>query len=125
MANTDVVISDEFDMRVPSVSQVAVNVGDSVTFTVNEGADSALYFPTQTAAILSPEPGARVDLVFGATLTYTFTSAECGAYGVVVQAPEVSAPTSFDFNIPTDTPVFVIQPGLQIGFGGPSNTPLG
>jgi hypothetical protein len=122
MANTDVVLRDEMGLRVPSVPKVAAIPADSVTFTVEEGANSALYFSPETASILSPKPGTKVSVAFGQTLTYTFAAPTPGAYGVITQAPGDRAPERFDFGKPSDPPVLVIQPGQGVDFGGPTNT---
>jgi hypothetical protein len=121
MANTDVVLRDEMGMRVPNIPKVTISSGDSVTFAVEEGADSALYFSPETASILSPTPGARVDLPSGHSLTYTFAAPAPSAYGVVTQAPEDPAPGSFDFGPPAEPPVLVIQPGNGLPYPGPVN----
>jgi len=121
MANTNVVLRDEMGLRVPSVPKVAVISGSSVAFSVEEGANSALYFSPETARILSPKPGARVELGSGQTLSYTFAVASSGAFGVITQAPEDPAPESFDFGQPADPPVLVIQPGQGTAFPGPTN----
>ena len=121
MANTDVVLRDELGLRVPSDPELAVVPADTVTITVEDGANSVLYFSPETAAILSPKPGARVDLDFGQKLTYTFEVAKEGAFGVITQAPEVSAPDTFDFGPPSDPPVLMIRPGQGTNYGGPTN----
>jgi plastocyanin len=97
MTATEVVLRDEMGLRVPSVSKVTVTKGGQVTFKAADGADSALYFSPATAAILSPKPGARVDLAAGKSVTYTFSSANAGSYGVIAEAPKDPAPTRFDF----------------------------
>ena len=121
MANTNVVIRDEMGLRIPSILKVAINAADTVTFRVEEGADSALYFAPETASILSPKPGVRVDVASGQTLTYSFVTPAPGAYGVITQAPEDPAPESYDFGKPTDPPVLVIQPGKGVDFPSPSD----
>jgi hypothetical protein len=121
MANTDVVLRDEMGLRIPSISQVTISVADTVTFSVEQGADSALYFSPKTAAILSPNPGARVDLTFGQKLTYTFVSVGNDAWGVITQAPQSAAPESFDFGSPSNPPVLTVQPGQGVDFPVPTN----
>jgi hypothetical protein len=100
---------------------VPVTPGDTVTFTIEEDADSALYFGPETASILAPKPGARVNLASGKRLTYRFGTAAPGAYGVITQAPEDPAPESYDFGQPSDPPVLVIKPGQSTVFSGPTN----
>ena len=121
MANTDVVLRDEMGARVPSVSQVTITAGDSVTFSVQDGADSVLYFSPHTASIISPKPGTRVSLAFGQKLVYTFAAARSGAYGVFIEAPGDPAPANFEFGKPTEPPVLVVKTGRGINFGGPTN----
>jgi len=121
MANIDVVLRDELGLRVPSTPKVAIVAADTVTFTVEHGANSALYFSPETASILSPKPGNPVHLSFGHALTYTFEASVPGAYGVITQAPEDPAPESFNFGEPPAPPVLVIQPGKGTNFGGPTN----
>jgi hypothetical protein len=125
MPNTEVVIRDEMGMRVPSVPNVTIVASDKVTFTVDEGAETAFYFSPETASILSPTPGPRVDLRFGQTLTYTFSTPGSIAYGVITQAPEDSAPNRYDFGKPAEPPVLVLQPGQGPVFTGPDNSPIG
>ena len=124
MPNTKVVIRDEMGMRVPSVPNVTIVLSDKVTFTVDEGAESALYFSPETASILSPKPGPRVDLSFGQRLTYTFSAPGSTVYGVIIQAPKDSAPNKYDFGKPAETPVLVLQPGQGPVFTGPDNSPI-
>jgi len=125
MANTDVVLRDELGLRVPSVPKVAVVASDTVTFTVEHGANSALYFSPESASILSPKPGNPVHLSFGHALTYTFEASTPGAYGVITQAPGDPAPESFNFGEPADPPVLEIQPGKGLDFPVPTNDPQG
>jgi hypothetical protein len=123
MANTEVVLRDEMGLRVPSNPKVVIADGDTITFTVEEGADSALYFDAATASVLSPKPGSRVDLAFGQPVTYTFTAAGSGPYGVVTQAPGDPAPESSSSGEPTSPASFVIRPGVGSSFPVQSNTP--
>ena len=125
MADTHVVIRDEMGLRVPSIPAVTIAASDSVTFTVDEGADSALYFSPETALLLSPKPGARVDLAFDHSLTYTFAAPGHGAYGVITQAPEDPSPESFDFGLASTPPVLVVRPGQGTNFPAPTNSPQG
>ncbi len=112
-------------LRVPSVPKVTIVPSDTVTFTVEEGADSALYFSPETASILSPTPAPRVDLAYGQNVAYTFLTPGSSAYGVITQAPGDSAPNKYDFGKPSDPPVLVIQPGQGPIFTGPDNSPIG
>ena len=123
MANTDVVLRDEMGLRVPSIPKVAIVAADTVTFTVEHGANSALYFSPETASILSPKPGNPMDLPFGHSLTYTFEGSAPGSYGVIIQAPGDPAPEQFNFGGSANPPELVIQPGKGLDFPGPVNGP--
>jgi hypothetical protein len=112
-------------LRVPSVSKVTVTQGSQATFKAADGADSALYFSPATAAILSPKPGTRVDLAAGKSVTYTFSSAGAGSYGVIAEAPKDPAPTRFDFGAATNRPVLAIKAGKGTDFPVPGNQPGG
>lgn len=125
MTATEVVLRDEMGLRVPSVSKVTVTKGGQVTFKAADGADSALYFSPATTAILSPKPGARVDLAAGKSVTYSFSSADSGSYGVIAEAPQDPPPTGFEFGAATNPPVLVIKAGKGTDFPGPSNSPGG
>jgi len=125
MANTDVVLRDEMGLRVPSIPKVAITLSDTLTFSVENGADSVLYFSPDTAPILSPRPDSRVSLASGKTLIYKFAAAAPGSYGVITQAPEDPAPKSYDFGVATNPPVLAIQPGQGLDFPGPDNGPQG
>jgi hypothetical protein len=109
-------------LRVPSVSPVNIVVGDTITFTVEQDADSVLYFAPDTATILTPSPEAPVNLAAGQELIYTFAVATPGSYGVITEGPEDPPPSNYTFSSPSNPPVLVIQPGQAIGFSGPSNT---
>lgn len=123
MIATEVVLRDEMGLRVPSVSKVIVTESGQVTFKAADGADSALYFSPATAAILSPKPGARVDLAAGRSVTYTFSSSGAGVYGVITEAPKDARPAHFDFGSPSNPPVLVIRPGKGTDYPVPTNPP--
>jgi len=124
MTATEVVLRDEMGLRVPSISKVPVAKGTQVTFKAAD-ADAVLYFSPATAGILSPKPGARVDLATGKSITYTFSSAQAGVYGVIAEAPKDPAATRFDFGAAANPPVLVIKAGKGTDFPVPTNTPGG
>jgi hypothetical protein len=120
MTTTNVLITDEMGLRVPSVASVAVVAGAEVTFAAAPGADSSLYFSQSAAAILTPSPSSPVSLPSGSSVSYTFEAPSGQAYGVIVQAPGDPAPTGLDFGPPGDPPVLVIQSGEGSSFPGPT-----
>jgi len=113
--------------RSASVKEVAVVVDDSVTFTAGPSAASSLYFSPATASILSPAPGAPVEVVPGQPVTFTFTSAEPGSYGVDILAQGAPAPASLSAGPATDPPVLYLGLGKEFGvtFGVIMNPPGG
>lgn len=111
-------------LRVPSVGKVTVAKGAQITFKAAD-ADSALYFSSATAAILSPKPGSRVDVATGKSVTFTFSTSDPGVYGVIAEAPKDPAPTRFDFGAATNPPILVIKAGKGTDFPGPVNQPGG
>jgi len=116
MANTDVVFRDEIGVRIPSVPNVAIVAADTITFSVEDGADSTLYFSPSATEIFSPTPDAQVGLATGQTLTYSFTSSAPGVYGVVALDPERPVPQSLNFGGPSDPPVLVLHAGRGLIF---------
>jgi hypothetical protein len=120
MATITILIRDEMGSRVPSAPSVPVVSGATLTFTADAASDSSLYFSQSSSSILTPPPESPVSLPAGASVTYTFGAPTGQAYGVIVQAPEVSAPTEFDLGPPADPPLLVIQRGEGSSFPGPA-----
>ena len=119
MATTEVLVQDESGQLSLSVPSVPIVSGDSVSFTAGGDADWLLYFSTATASILTPTPASPVSLAAGATVTYTFAKPGSAAYGLVVQSPDLGAPSSYDFAAATP-PALVIQAGGGLPFPGPT-----
>lgn len=95
--------------------------GGQVRFTAAQGADSALYFSSQAAAILSPQPASPVSLASGQSVSYTFQSSAAGIYRVISQAPEDPQPPGLDRG--ESGPALVVQPGRGMSFPGGEQPP--
>jgi hypothetical protein len=122
MSNTLVLIRDEMGLRVPSILEIAASHGAGITFKAEDGADSVLYFNPEAASILVPNPGSHVALHAGAEISYSFGAVGSSPYGVITQAPEDSAPESFDFGTAKVPAVLMIQPGQGMDFPVPTNS---
>jgi hypothetical protein len=123
MSSTNVVIRDVMGRRVPSVPQVSVVPGDTVTFNVEAGADAKLYFAPQTRSILTPSPDPEQSLSYGQTITYAFLSAGAGPYCLIVQDQVSPAPPAFDCGQSVGPSMLIIRPGTDPGFPGQDPTP--
>jgi hypothetical protein len=129
MQITEIVLRDDEGMRIPSMPSVPITTEHSITFSADDGADTALYFSPATEAILSPQPTSPVYLQPGETVTYLFAEdIPAGAYGVIVQAIGDGAPGCFDFGEPLELVALLIQPGSGAEFGispdlRPTNVP--
>lgn len=122
MAHTDIKISSEGDIFVPSQSSVPVNKGDTIAFSTAETGGVMLFFSPDAAAILSPAPTQPVSLAQGATTSFSFTSSEPGAYSIYFGRDASSTPASFRA---TSSQMLMLEVALdQVGFsavgtGGP------
>jgi plastocyanin len=79
MANTSITLTTEQGALVPSQPSVAVNEGDTVTFTA--AGSAFIFFSPGAAAILSPLPSSPVDISSGSA-EFTFATSSPGAYSV-------------------------------------------
>ncbi len=121
MSDTTVAVREEKGARVPSPAQVSVIEGHSVTFQAAD-APSTLYFSPDLTEILTPKPATSVSLTPGKNLTYTFASADPGAYEILFQTPEMDAPQHFDPAAADHTSfLLLLKTGTGAGYGVTSN----
>lgn len=92
MANTAITLTNEQGALVPSQPSVAVNSGDTVSFTTSDGSTAYLFFSPGAAAVLSPAPSSPVEASATAA-EFTFTSSSPGTYSVYFE-------TSTDVTLP-------------------------
>jgi plastocyanin len=112
MANTNVTLANDGGIYIPTVSSVAVNAGDTVTFTTSDGSAVDLFFSPAAAAILAPAPGAVYSLPTQGSAQFTFTSSSAGAYSVFFATDPSQAPSQFPAQVSQ-------QLLLEIGSGNP------
>ncbi len=120
MANTDITISKQDGVLVPSQHSVPVVQGDTVTFSTKS--DSAtLFFSPDAVSILSPAPSAPVTIAAGGKTVFTFTAAKTGAYSVFFE-PNASSPPS-GFPVRTSNLLLLEIDPSHVNFGGPGGGP--
>ena len=117
MAHTDVTLTSDSGVLVPSLPSVPVTSGDTIAFSTSNGA-AFLFFSPDAAAALSPAPTGPVEVDSSKPASFTFTSSEPGAYSVFFEASAASAPTNFPVR-QSNLLLFEID-GSGTNFGGPS-----
>jgi len=107
-------------MRVPSVQQIAVQAGDTLTLSASEGADTMLYFSSDVLSVLNPRPKSPLSLTAASTARFAFTTSAAGAYAIISRAPNVGGLVNFPpgkaaiLKIQPDTPVVMAMPHGRI-----------
>lgn len=92
MANTAITLTNEQGALVPSQPSVAVNNGDTVSFSTSDGSAAYLFFSPGAISALSPTPATPVE-ISSAGATFEFISSSVGAYSVYFETdPGVTAP---------------------------------
>ncbi len=123
MANTDISVTNDKGVLVPSASSVALHEGDTVSFSMADGSDGVLFFSPDSTGILSPPPAGPVPFGGHHKASFTFTSAEPGAYSVYFKKAATDSHPEFPV-AESKTLVLKIDAG-DIRFGGPNNSPVG
>jgi hypothetical protein len=116
MAHTDVTLTNDSGVLVPSLPSVPVTSGDSIAFSTNNGA-AFLFFSPDAAAALSPAPTGPVEVGSSKPTAFTFTSSEPGAYSVFFEASAAAAPPSFPVRQSNQLLFEIAASGAS--FGGP------
>jgi len=117
MAHTDVTLTNDNGVLVPSLPSVPVTSGDTIAFSTNNGA-AFLFFSQDAAAALSPAPTGPVEVDSSKPASFTFTSSESGAYSVFFETSAASAPSSFPAR-QSNQLLFEIA-AIGVSFGGPN-----
>jgi plastocyanin len=117
MAHTDVTLTNDSGVLVPSLPSVPVTSGDTIAFSTSNGAAFLFFSPDATAA-LSPAPTGPIEVGASKPTTFTFTSSEPGAYSVFFEASVASAPSSFPVRQSNQLTLEIDDSGTN--FGGPS-----
>ncbi len=120
MANTDITISKQDGVLVPSQPSVPAAQGDTVTFST-KGDSATLFFSPDAIAILTPSPSAPVTIAAGGKTAFTFTSSKSGAYSVFFEPNASTPPANFPVR-PSNLLLLEIDT-RGVGFGGPGGGP--
>jgi hypothetical protein len=120
MAHTDIILTEEHGIFIPSQSQVPVVKGDTVAFATSDSSQVALFFSPEAAPVLSPVPSAPTVVAPGNKAEFTFTSSDTGAYSVFFEKDASTPPAYFPVK-PSNQLLLEIDPGSP--FGGPVASP--
>jgi hypothetical protein len=118
MANTDITLTNDGGIIVPSTPSVPVASGDTVSFATSDGAPVVLFFSPDATTILTPTPSSPFQIAAHGKAAFTFSSSKPGAYSVFFGASSSSAPSGFPQQISQG--LF-----LEIGSGGGTPPPFG
>ena len=126
MANTDITLSSDGGIIVPSTPSVHVANGDTLSFATSDGSSVVLFFSPEASAILTPTPASPFSIAAHGKAAFAFTSSKPGAYSVFFGESPSSAPSSFPPRISQDLLLEITSSGDEPpGFGGPSDTTKG
>lgn len=115
MANTDVKLVPSEGTFVPSIQNVNVVAGDTVTLHNGGGGPAFLFFSPDALRLLSLKPGEPPTIPGGGQAVYTFASSAPGVYMVYFGGGSEMAPQGFPGQADTK---FLLLPasGLLPGF---------
>ena len=126
MANTDVILSDDSGVLVPSPDSVRVVTGDSITFATADGRAAFVFFSPDAALVLSPKPSNPCSIAAGTKTHFSFTSSRPGSYSAFFGRSAGDAPGGFPggtseilalrINLSVEPPPFS-GPGDTVGTG--------
>jgi plastocyanin len=94
MANTQITLTLNEGILVPSASSVPVTSGDTIAFATADGSAAYLFFSPDAAAALSPSPSSPLEVSAGSE-PFTFTTSEPGAYAVFFETSASAPATPF------------------------------
>ena len=116
MAHTDITITNDAGVLVPSSSSVPVVDGDTVAFSTTDGSSVVLFFSPGAVSVLSPVPSGPVTIAGGEDASFTFTSSEEGAYSVFFKTSGAPAPSHFPVR---ESNQLLLEIDSRGAFGGP------
>lgn len=83
-------------MRAATPETIPLSNGDTLTFSTEDDAATLLCFSPNTAAVLTPLPGASVSIQAGSSVSFTVAGAANGTYCSVVLPAGSAPPETFD-----------------------------
>lgn len=119
MAHTEVFLSNDAGVLVPSVPSVFVTSGDTVAFSISGDGPAYAFFSPGAAEVLSPSPSGPVALSSSSPKVFSFTSSQAGSYSVFFETT-ASAPVP-DFPGGESNLLRLVIDTDGMGFGGDAN----
>jgi hypothetical protein len=115
MAHTEVFLSNDAGVLIPSLSTVSVSKGDTVAFS-NTGTGTAFaFFSPGATAVLSPAPSSPVSLSSENPTVFTFTSSDAGSYTVFFEASADAPIPEFPGGVSTHLHLAIDSDGAVFG----------
>jgi hypothetical protein len=121
MAHTEVTLTNNSGVLVPSVDSVHVVSGDTIAFSTTDGSTAVLFFSPGAVAVLSPPPSGPVTSAGSEKITFTFISSDAGAYSVFFETS--SSATHPPFPVQESGSLHFETDSKGSGFGGPILNP--
>lgn len=95
MAHTDVTLTNEDGVLVPSADSVSVVSGDTVSFATADGSAAFVFFSPDAISVLSPKPDSAFEIAAGTKAEFSFTASKPGAYSAYFAGNAGGAPGGF------------------------------
>jgi hypothetical protein len=119
MAHTEVFLSNDAGVLVPSLPSVAVSKGDTIAFSTS-GADAVFaFFSPGAATVLSPAPSGGVALSSTSPTVFLFTSSDAGSYSVYFETSATASVPNFPGG--KSNLLYMAIDSDGVGFGGNVN----
>jgi len=121
MAHTDVTLTNEDGVLVPSGDSVSVVSGDTVSFSTADGSPAFVFFSPDVISVLSPTPGSAFEIAAGTKAEFSFTASNPGAYSAFFSSTADGAPAAFPGGNSTLLQLEIQTPDMP-PFPGPGDT---
>jgi hypothetical protein len=119
MAHTEVFLSNDAGVLVPSLPSVSVSSGDTIAFSISGDGPAYAFFSPGATSVLSPAPSNPVALSSSNPTVFSFTSSASGSYSVFFETSATSPVPDFPGGIST---LLLLETDTDgIGFGGNVN----
>jgi plastocyanin len=117
MAHTEITLTNNNGVLVPSADSVSVVSGDTIAFSTTDGSTAVLFFSPGAVAVLSPAPSGPVTSAGSEKTTFTFTSSDAGAYSVFFETSTSASHPPFP--VQESELLYLETDAKGSGFGGP------
>ena len=121
MAHTQVLLTNNDGVLVPSPDSVRVVTGDTIAFATADGRAAFAFFSPDAASALSPKPSNPCPISAHGKAHFAFTSSQPGAYSAYFGYAASDAPGGFVGGV-TEFLKFEINASEGPPFGGPGDT---